>query len=190
MRRAFQDSRKSLRRAVADLTELNAALVARHQGTGELTAKNRRVFNSASKWLSLKTRADQGAAALHIQSAIRLMNRNLAVKTSAGADPTLSRSAIEHFAQSDLNQPDKGVRCGNEFFAGDTGPHCRRDVVTHEFFHFIGVKHGASPLTGSTNRALVTTPALALDSADNLAQLVAEITTIGGKTDACAFADE
>jgi hypothetical protein len=88
-----------------------------------------------------------------------------------------------------LNQPDNGMRCGTPFFTS-AGPHCRRDVVTHEFFHFLGVKHGASPLNAATNRAAVTTPALALDSADNLAQLVAEITTNGGKTDACAWAGE
>lgn len=190
MRRAFQDSRASLRRAVADLTELNRALVARHHGRGELTPKNRRVFNSAIKWLSLKTRADQGAAVAHVQAAILLMKRNLAVKTSAGADPALRRAGFAHFGQSDLNQPDKGVRFGDEFFAADTGPHCRRDVLTHEYFHFLGVKHGGTPLNEGTNRALVTTPALALDSADNLAQLVAEIATVGGKTDACAFAGE
>ncbi len=48
-------------------------------------------------------------------------------------------------------------------------------MITHEFFHLIGVNHGGQPLNGGTDRALITTPAQALDSADNLAQLVAAI---------------
>jgi hypothetical protein len=63
-------------------------------------------------------------------------------------------------------------------------------VITHEFFHFLGVKHGGSSLDGPTIRGNIKTTAQALDSADNLAQLVAEIVTPGGKTDACARAGE
>ena len=45
-------------------------------------------------------------------------------------------------------------------------------------------------LNGPTIRSAITTQAQALDSADNLAQLVGEIATLGGKTDACARAGE
>lgn len=63
-------------------------------------------------------------------------------------------------------------------------------MITHEFFHFLGVNHGGGPPDKPTPRDKITTPAQALDSADNLAQLVAEIVTPGGKTDACARAFE
>ena len=61
---------------------------------------------------------------------------------------------------------------------------CRHDVVTHEFFHMLGVGHGEAP--GEPPRPWAVRPlpsAQALNSADHLAQLVADITT--GKTDAC-----
>jgi hypothetical protein len=76
------------------------------------------------------------------------------------------------------------MQLGNPFFKLD-GRNCRRDVITHEFFHFLGVAHGGGPLVGQTIRSAITTPAQALDSADNLAQLVAELTTPSGNTDAC-----
>jgi hypothetical protein len=85
--------------------------------------------------------------------------------------------------------PDRGVDCGEPFFTKD-GPNCRRDVITHEFFHFCGVHHGGGPLQGATIRMNIKTTAQAFDSADNLAQLVAEITTVGNKTDACARTNE
>jgi hypothetical protein len=54
----------------------------------------------------------------------------------------------------------------------------------------LGVRHGGGALDGPTIRASITTPAQALDSADNLAQLVAQLTTPSGKTDACARSGE
>jgi hypothetical protein len=63
-------------------------------------------------------------------------------------------------------------------------------VITHEFLHFVGVHHGGGPTDSATIRHNIRTTSQALDSADNLAQLVAEITTPGGRTDACARAGE
>jgi hypothetical protein len=54
----------------------------------------------------------------------------------------------------------------------------------------VGVNHGGGGLQDPTNRSAITTTAQALDSADNLAQLVAELETPGGRTDACARAHE
>jgi hypothetical protein len=85
-----------------------------------------------------------------------------------------------------MNSPDLGLQCGDGFFTKD-GPNCRRDVVTHEFFHLMGVAHGGGALLGPTIRSAITTPAQALNSADNLAQLVAELRTFKSpSTDACA----
>jgi hypothetical protein len=57
----------------------------------------------------------------------------------------------------------------------------------HEFFHLVGVHHGGGALDGPTIRSTITTPAQALDSADNLAQLVADLRTFKTpNTDACS----
>jgi hypothetical protein len=56
-------------------------------------------------------------------------------------------------------------------------------VITHEFFHFVGVHHGGGASNAPTPRSTITTSAQALDSADNLAQLVSEL--MNGTTDAC-----
>jgi len=188
MAKAFRDSRRSLRQAVNSLNALIFALMTRAQGKGDLSDENKRVFNAAKKWLILRTREDQISAVAHIATAVSLMNRNLTVKTSAGADPPLT-AVSGNFHGLNNGTADFGVQCGRQFFSPD-GPHCRRDVVTHECFHMFGVKHGGSPLNRPTIRSIITTPALSLDSADNLAQLVAEITTRGGRTDACVTAGE
>jgi len=81
------------------------------------------------------------------------------------------------------------VECGDPFFTVD-GPNCWRDVITHEFFHFLGIDHGGGPPDAPTPRDQIRTSRQALDSADNLAQLVAELVTPGAKTDACARENE
>ena len=113
-----------------------------------------------------------------------LLQRSLAVRTSKGGDPEMRRTATSAHAET-FGNPDVGVHCGEPFFTVD-GPNCRRDVITHEFLHFVGVDHGGGPLGGPTIRHNILTTMQALDSADNLAQLVAEITTPNGRTDACA----
>ncbi len=82
------------------------------------------------------------------------------------------------------------MKFGDPFFGVD-GPNCRRDVVVHEFFHLLGVKHGGGALMGPTIRSAITTPDQALNSADNLAQLVAQLRTFKSpNTDACARAGD
>jgi hypothetical protein len=167
IQRAFQASRATLKQAIASLSSVIRALQARARGKGDLAPENQRVLKAAKKWLSLRTPADKAAAAAHIQTAVNLMQKNLAVRTSEGAIPSMTQVSDEFHGSTDGN-PDHGLQCGAQFFSSD-GPNCRRDVNTHEFFHFIGVKHGGSALDGPTIRANITTPALALDSADNLA---------------------
>lgn len=184
MARAFRLSRSTLRTARGQLVEVASAIRAGRV----LLPWQVRVFNVAAKWLNLNP-ADQRAALPHLNRATDLMLRNLNLKTSAGTDVQLRRVPQSFHALSHLNSPDLGLQCGTTFFSPD-GPNCRRDVVTHEFFHMIGVTHGGGTLLGPTIRSAITTPAQALDSADNLAQLVAELTTPRGRTDACTRAGE
>ncbi|MGA2410559.1 MAG: hypothetical protein ABSG46_09260 [Candidatus Binataceae bacterium] len=196
MRLAFQNSRDSLRGTIRKLNDLITAI--NHSRGGPLDAMNQSTFNAVVKWLRVDPRKPSSAIP-DINSAIGLMNQNLALKTSAGNDPPLrhggpivvlgSLTPTTHYHANTPGGPDRGTNFGDDFFAKD-GPHCQRDVVTHEFFHMLGVHHGGGALNGPTVRAAISNPAQALDSADNLAQLVAELTTPGGKTDACARAGE
>ncbi len=155
-----------------------------------LNAIQERTFNAAIRWLNLN-RSDTAACITHLDTAANLMWRNYNVKTSGGGAIVLTHAVGERYhGLTQLNSPDLGMKCGDPFFHPD-GPNCRRDVVTHEFFHFIGVKHGGGALMGPTIRSAITTPLQALDSADNLAQLVAELRTFKTpNTDACARAGD
>jgi len=190
MQDAFQDSRRTLREAVAKMDRLIAAINASRGAP--LDARNLMTFLAVAKWLNINPK-NPSAAVPTITSARDLMNRNLNLKTSTGADPPLQRGGpitlaggvvTSDYHANSPGGPDRGTDCGDLFFNHD-GRNCRRDVVTHEFFHMVGVHHGGGPSDGSTNRKNIKTPAQALDSADNLAQLVAQLTTHGGRTDAC-----
>ncbi|MEP7111041.1 MAG: peptidoglycan-binding domain-containing protein [Ferruginibacter sp.] len=184
MAAAFRASRATLRSARDKLFDLANAIRDKKQLTPGLT----RIFNIAAKWLNLDP-SNKDAAVPHLDKASELMLRNINLKTSTGTDVQLTRVSANFHAQSTTNSPDLGLRCGTPFFSPD-GPNCRRDVVTHEFFHMVGVAHGGGGLNDPTIRSAITTPAQALNSADNLAQLVAELETPGGKTDACARGGE
>lgn len=183
MQNAFRASRQSLRLARSALTNLLSGFTLERQGHS-LTPFQQRVLASVGKWLKADVRKNSSARTQTtdiVTRAIKLIEGNLAVKTSTGQDPTFSKVDSDFFAEVNGN-PDSGVRCGKAFFL-KVGLNCQRDVITHEFFHFVGVKHGGSPNNGPTIRSIITTPDLALDSADNLAQLVSEIRN--GRTDAC-----
>ncbi len=55
---------------------------------------------------------------------------------------------------------------------------CQRDVLLHEFNHFIGMHNERS------DRGKVTKPADAFDNADSMAELVTELA--GSPTDRCS----
>jgi hypothetical protein len=129
-----------------------------------------------------------GETRVVVNQAVLLLTKNLNLKTSAGTDPTVMRSPRDGFGLSYTSRPDLGVELCEDCFSF-AGPHCRHDVVTHEFFHLIGIGHGERPGQKGLRFARRPLPtALALNSADHLAQLVAEITT--GKCDACTRAAE
>ena len=106
------------------------------------------------------------------------------MKTSAGLDPPLARVPGATFITSSYGSVDRGIDFGDDFFKRK-GPRCRRDVVTHECFHMLGVHHGGQPLAGPDDPSKITTTAQALDDANSLAQLVAQLTTPHGRTGAC-----
>jgi peptidoglycan hydrolase-like protein with peptidoglycan-binding domain len=185
---ALLDSRQTLREAIGKLNSARQALVRSNLPFGKpLTAEEQKILNSAAKWLNL-TLSNRVATLIHLATAVSLMQRNLTIKNSKGQTPETKRVTETFHAKVDGNA-DNGIELGTPFF-GQDGRNCRRDVITHEFFHFLGVKHGGGALMGPTIRSAITTPAQALDSADNLAQLVAELTTPSGNTDACARAGE
>jgi hypothetical protein len=183
MAAASRRSRSTVRSARDKLFDLANAI----RDNKPLSPTLTRIFKIAAKWLKLNTSDPKGALP-HLDAVTLLMLRHLNLQTSTGAPVPMKRVAKDFHAAT-FGSADIGLHCGTPFFTED-GPHCRRDVVTHELFHLLGVGHGGQPLDGPTIRKLITTTAQALNSADNLAQLVAELETPGGRTDACVRAGE
>ncbi len=186
MNQALRDSRATLTLGRNALSNLLQGF--RNESTTPLNDFQKRVLISCRRWLKIDTNqnnAARGSSTAVIQKAITLMDRNLAVKTTSGASPTLRRKAGLGAHAQTTGDPNKGVDCGDPFFNID-GPRCRRDVITHEFFHFLGVNHGGGAANAPTPRSSIVTSAQALDSADNLAQLISEL--MDGTRDACATA--
>jgi hypothetical protein len=192
---AFSESRSFLRQAIQKLMDLNLRLGSMAMNLPvSLVGDDAATYDVVRRWLATpeltqpdrQTKANE--AKMVVTKAIGLLTKNLNLKTSAGADPTVMRSPRGGFGLSYPNQPDLGLELCVHCF--DTkGPNCRHDVVSHEFFHMIGVGHG-EPVGGRpldyAKRPLATI--LALNSADHLAQLVAELNT--GKFDACTRDNE
>lgn len=133
MQAALGDSRRTLKLAREALGTLVAAFTRERAGK-PLTQFEKRVLISVGRWLKVDTSPTTAAranAASVIRRAMTLMDRNLNVRTSSGAVPTLRRVPGPFHAFVDGN-PDNGVNCGDPFFDVD-GPNCRRDVITHEF---------------------------------------------------------
>jgi hypothetical protein len=191
MQTAFQASRSTLKQALSKMDHLIDAIQKSKNlpsldlpaGIAPLDSDSMSTLQAAAQWL--KVDANNPSAALPtVQSARSLMNRNLSL------NPPMHRGGpikIDGVLRSDYHAYSTGteaagVICGDVFFTGDSAD-CNRDVMTHECFHMLGVHHGGAPNDPVTHRDLITTPAHALDSADNLAQLVSQLAT--GKTDAC-----
>lgn len=185
---ALMDSRRTLREAIVKLNSARQALARSGLPFGKAPGTDdQKTLDIATKWLNLKL-SSRVVSLVHLASAVALMQRNLGVRNSKGDSPEVKRVDQPFHAQVD-GDVEHGIELGRDFFGAD-GRNCRRDVITHEFFHFLGVHHGGGALNGPTIRSAIVTPAQALDSADNLAQLVAELTTPTGNTDACARAGE
>ena len=191
MQAAFQASRTILRQAVSKMQKLVAAIdelkrmpsLDLPSGIPPFDADNTTTFQAAVQWLKVDAN-NPAAAGSTVQSALSLMNRNL------NLNPPLRRGGpikIDGVLRTDYHAYSTGaeaagVMCGDVFFTADSAE-CNRDVMTHECFHMLGVHHGGAANDPVTHRELIKTPAQALDSADNLAQLVSQLAT--GKTDSC-----
>jgi hypothetical protein len=181
MRAAFDESRRTLRLARSAMHQLRTGLRTTGNPRNDF---ERRVLISVGRWLHAPTspsNADRAAVLSTLDSAIDLVDRNLALRTAAGGDPQM-RHVTGTFHARTYGDIERGIDCGDTFFNPD-GPNCRRDVITHEMFHFVGLHHGGGTANAATPRASITTSAQALDSADNMAQLVSEL--MDGRTDAC-----
>ncbi len=183
MEAAWQCSRTRLRGAAGKLDKLQDAIKTAsngNNGSQPLPAANQKDMKTAIKWLRCPDFGfyplDNSKLLDILNRAVSLMRRNLA----------LARPEMLHvpagFHAATYGSIAAGLDCGDDFFSPD-GPNCRCDVVTHELFHLVGVNHGGGALNTETHRELITTPDQALDSADNLAQMAAELA--GSKTDAC-----
>lgn len=176
--KAFDESRRTLRLAVEKLNKLIEEVEA-SLGKGSavtLSAENLKTMNCAIRWLNLPPLNKIGLQANEaIKKARDLMKKNLELRK-----PPFVRTP-DGFHGNKVNAT-VGLEFGETFFVED-GPNCRRDVMTHEIFHLLDIKHGKSDLSGATTGRTAFTTEECLDSADNLAQLVADITT--GRTDCC-----
>jgi hypothetical protein len=153
--------------------------------SSDFNALQERVMTAVAKWLNVKdynprlgpTECKMWATeVLHVLGkTIELMKQNLDLRMNVFV-------RIPEGVHAQVRGGEFGVECGEPFFTVD-GPHCRRDVLTHELFHQLGVGHGIDPLSGPTIHRFGITPTQSLNSADNLAQLVADI--VGARTDCC-----
>jgi hypothetical protein len=178
MQRAYNESQFSLGLAGPLLDGLVVGITAHN-----LNRKDKAVFSAVVHWLKVDPK-DPIAGIPTITAARRLMLKAGGMKTSAGLDPPLARVPGATYITASYGSVDRGIDFGDDFFKRK-GPRCRRDVVTHECFHMLGVHHGGQPLAGPDDPSKITTTAQALDDANSLAQLVAQLTTPHGRTGAC-----
>lgn len=165
---AFEASRASLRAAITRLRALQsqADALSRMNGVQLLSALTqiRIAFDRDIAVISrrLLVPADPGSAEFRValSSAISLMERNLALPNTISPTRTTGKCAIPAFAWTTPGRlpPDTEV-CTAWFGAA---PDLRRDVITHEYFHTLGLGDIA-----------VNSTANALGNANTLAQVVA-----------------
>lgn len=173
MAKAVSSSKMVVPFALAKLVELEAHITVNPMFSMKTRAHFQPTLDALDRWL--KVRPGDPNFAKNVTRARKLVGDNLAMVSSVGyQDATGPDCKKGGFAWATVGRPDLGVRCCDAFFS--SGPNCRRDVITHEFFHLLGANHGgASRATQSTEEAF--------DSADDLAQMVSEL--FDGSSDAC-----
>jgi hypothetical protein len=187
MTTALDASRRTLRTADTKLADLQNALELL-LGSGRIpTPDQQATFAAVKTWLRVTATmtspfANTGEvtrARTVITRARALIQQNLAL-----TDIDLMRTPEGVYGRGPVGDSTKGMECGEAFFSH--GPNCQRDVMTHEYFHMVGLGHGevkGQAIPSYADRNIVNTPDLALNSADNLAQMVCQLN--GGATDAC-----
>lgn len=175
--KAFDESRRTLRAAINKLNLLIAE-VEKQIGSGitGITGDELNTLNCAIRWLNLPNSSKVGIETNEsIKKARDLMKKNMELAR-------LPFVRVPNGFHGNKVDATVGLEFGELFFTED-GPNCQRDVMTHELFHILGIKHGKSDPSGATTGRTAFTTQECLDSADNLAQLVADIVT--GRTDCC-----
>ena len=178
LNQAFMESRASLRAALTHLKTLRADLQALPNSAdpafnapmAALLIKHARNILVLSKRLKLPADPTHRAFRDALDRMIVLVEKNLAMKKTLLAagrtglcDPTHPRNAagLPH-AWSLASQPDPKTHLCEPFFTGDSRD-LRRDVVTHEYFHLVGVP--GDHAVNNTNDAFT--------NANSVAQVVA-----------------
>lgn len=111
-----------------------------------------------------------------IRDAMNLMNKNLTTKTQIVSErhSLFSRCGPSDWAYSYIGYPPLNIHCCEMFFSV-ASPACRRDLITHEYFHTIGLVH--------KNVARPLRPWQALQEVHQMTCLTAQIVT--GIPDIC-----
>jgi len=128
-------------------------------GAPEITTDDQRVIDAAGRWLL--TPQVNSTFWDTLSTARDLVAKNQALNAAHHIDTTKNDYAYVY----GLDTVDKGLFFGMPFF--NTNSNCRREVVTHEYFHFLGLGHFYS----------TTTTGEALQCAHHMAELVFDIAT-------------
>jgi hypothetical protein len=121
-------------------------------------------FNRSDKAALARTRNVIAQVILKIDTSLRL-----------GASARLMRSS-EDIGGRASTDTSFGIECGQFFF--ERGPNCQHTILLHELFHVAGAGHGqelGKPVPPLTDMNSITSPELALNSADNLAAFTLEM---------------
>lgn len=193
---ALADSSDTMRRAVVRLNQLESAInsnridnpqtLAFHQNTLAAIQDRLKVglterFKLLDTVRKAKFRIMDNLTAL--QQFRSLVRRDDAVCLRNEANSRPPMAAGSSFAWATVNVPSSGIVLCPKFFL--TCRECQRDVITHEFFHLIGLRHMVE-VSGLSSRSQLSTEQ-SLQDANEMAQLVSHIAT--GLTDACSKFD-
>jgi len=128
---------------------------------------------AAQNWLHIDAIARQAEFVQTLTRVAELMTRNITAANNPVRHPSPDPCAtMASFAWSTPGDPNDRITYCDSFFT--KGPQCRRNVMIHERFHLAGAHHGEDPSGKATTQALRTT-AEALDSADDLMDLVKDV---------------
>ena len=171
---AFDRSRHSLRVVVKGLQELDLALTQADNANGSdkadaIAALSRRYARDIAV-ISLRLRVGSDPLANDFRDALKkatiLVQRNLYSSSAIIDQDELGRRAPSNysppgvpFAATTASDPDPRVSVCKPFFA--QGEDLQRDIITHEFFHLVGLLDIS-----------VANTAQALNNAHSMAQLV------------------
>ena len=134
------------------------------------------VVAAMDRWL--KAKPEDSDFATTVQTTLSLLNQNLGASSGIGFPPasdaicSVSPCLLSGFGCTDS----AGVNVCQGFLTINLD--CQRDVLLHEFNHFIGMHNERA------DRGSITKPADAFDNADSMAEFVTELA--GSPTDRCS----